>query len=187
MQTTTQHTIQAGDVLIANPFLLEPTFSRTVILICNHDEEGSFGFVLNKPTDVLVNKLVPDFPTNDFEICVGGPVGLEYVRYVHTLGKELEGSLPVGNGLYWGGELEHLKHLVEMGQVTANNIRFFIGYAGWGSGQLVQELEEGSWVVAPADSELLTVDEYSLWEQTMAAKGGRYRALAELPEKAILN
>jgi putative transcriptional regulator len=120
-----------GSLLISEPFLLDSYFKRAVVLLSEHDEKGTLGFILNKPTDVMLNDAVEDFPDFNVPLYFGGPVDTDTLFYVHTIGQKLEGAKEILPGLWWGGDYEQLKFLVDTKQIEKENIRFYAGYAGW--------------------------------------------------------
>ena len=95
-----------GNILISEPFLGDNYFRRSVVYITENNEEGSLGFVLNKPIGVSINEIVDDFPESDFTISVGGPVSNNTVHYIHTLGARLPDSVQVADGIFWGGDFD---------------------------------------------------------------------------------
>lgn len=181
--------IGRGNVLLAEPFMLDPNFSRGVILITDHGEdEGSVGFVLNKPVSVQINDLIEDFPEIDSPVYYGGPVSRETLHYIHDAGPILDGSIEICSGVYWSGDYDKLKFLIKTKLILEHNIRFFIGYSGWSAGQLNDELEYGSWLVDEMDSNyIFKLDHRNMWSQIMKNKGGRYSVIAEMPETAYFN
>ncbi len=180
---------QKGRLLLSEPFLEDPNFRRTVVLLCEHNEEGSFGFVLNKFIDVKVHHILNNFPETDNRLGVGGPVNQEALFYIHTLGEHLGQSTEIAPGLFMGGSFEQLHLLCETGQATSENLRFFVGYSGWVEGQLEQELQQNSWIVAETSPELVmnTTKEEELWGDVLRSMGSRYSMLANFPEDPSLN
>ena len=180
--------IEKGMLLLAEPFMADPFFKRAVILLCEHHPQGSLGFILNKPTDVVVNELVEDFPAFDAIIHYGGPVQTDRLHYIHNLGDLLTDSLLVSNGVWWGGDFSELQFLIKSELISPENIRFFVGYSGWSSGQLDEEMETSSWVTAEMDANYLFKSEpLELWSKVMYNKGSAFQVLAELPEEPFLN
>src|ERR1043165_7887300 len=116
-----------GKLLVSEPFLLDSYFKRSVILLGEHSLEGTVGFILNKPTDLTLNDALEDFPKFEVPLYFGGPVQTDTIHFLHTLGEKLEGSKRILPGIYWGGNLEALKLLIETGQVKKTDIRFFAG------------------------------------------------------------
>ncbi|MDA0882774.1 MAG: YqgE/AlgH family protein [Bacteroidetes bacterium] len=177
-----------GKILIAEPFLADPYFKRAVVLLCEHSDEGSFGFVLNNYIEMDLDQLMDQLPNIDTRISIGGPVKNSNLFYIHSLGNKIENSVPIAEGIYMGGDFDALQHLLKLGKLDRNQIRFFVGYSGWSSNQLNEELEQNSWIVGEADADLLMntqVDD--LWSTILNAMGKDYRRLTNLPSDPNLN
>ncbi len=166
----------------------DPNFKRTAVLLVDHGEDGSVGFVLNRESDVRIDELVHDFPEFDANVCVGGPVGRDTVHYLHRRGDLLEGSDLVVQGVWWGGDFERLKFLVRHELISPRDVRFFVGYSGWSEDQLEEEMEHGSWVTAKMDPNYLFKSPAdSLWSQVMDHKGNAYSVIADMDDDVKLN
>ncbi|NMC40025.1 MAG: YqgE/AlgH family protein, partial [Bacteroidales bacterium] len=131
----------AGMLLLAEPFLGDPFFSRSVVLLIEHNEEGSFGLIINKEVPVKPAEAISSLGNYEGKVFVGGPVQPRSIFYLHTLGQRLEGSLPVIDHLYWGGDAMQLNQMIMKGEVKPGEVRFFLGYSGWSPGQLQDELK----------------------------------------------
>jgi len=175
--------LQPGRILIAQPYLHAPPFTRSVILLADYSpEEGAVGFILNKPLQLSVERLISDFPRFNGLAWYGGPVQTNTIHYIHTYGDLLEDSTPIGYGLYWGGNFEKLKIFVERKLITGNKIRFYVGYSGWAPGQLEDELQRGSWFVGHGDRNyVFKVPFYKCWKTAMENQGDIYTVLSEIP------
>ena len=180
---------KTGDVLLAEPFMLDPHFKRGVVLLCDHtEEEGSVGFILNKPISSKVNELINDFPEFDAHIYYGGPVATDTIHYIHNVGDLLEESTEIISGVYWGGNFEKLKFLISSELILPENIRFYVGYSGWSPGQLQEELITGSWVISDMHPNYAFKSKSkSLWKKVMKNKGETYTVIAQMPDSFILN
>ncbi len=179
---------QRGRVLLSEPFLDDPYFNRTVILLCEHNDEGSFGFVLNNYVDLTIDRIVPEMPPVDGRISLGGPVKNNNLYYLHALGDRLPNSIAVTDNIYMGGDFDLLKEMISKGQINEGDVRFFVGYSGWSPMQLEGELESKSWFVTEADEPLLmdsNVDD--LWEKLVGRLGKAYAHLANTPPDPSLN
>ncbi len=175
--------IENGTVLLAEPFMLDPNFRRSAVLLCEHNEEGSVGFIMNKPLKMRIDELIEDFPEFDSEVFFGGPVQTDTIHYVHNVGDLLDESRHVVDGVYWGGDFSKLKFLISSKLILPENIRFFVGYSGWSEGQLADEMNLGSWVSANMDANYLFKSIPSrLWEQVMYNKGDVYTVISQVPE-----
>ncbi|MDZ4681231.1 MAG: YqgE/AlgH family protein [Saprospiraceae bacterium] len=180
--------IKSGKVLLAEPFMMDPNFRRSAILLCEHTNENSIGFIMNKPLDVRIDELIKGFPEFESTVLFGGPVQTDTIHYIHNSGALLEGSLRIMDGVYWGGDFEKLKFLIHTQLILPENIRFFVGYSGWSEGQLTDEMSYGSWLVADMDANYLfkTLPD-KLWRQAMSHKGDTFAIIAGMPEQLIWN
>jgi len=177
-----------GRVLISEPFLMDSYFKRTVILLGEHGEDGTVGFILNKPTDLTLNDALEDFPPFDAPLYFGGPVQTDTIHFLHTLGKKLEGSKEIMPGIYWGGSLETLKLLIETHQVSKDEIRFFAGYSGWEPQQLDDEMKGRTWLVSSGKKDFaFSHNPDELWGEVLRTMGSQYAILANFPENPSLN
>jgi len=180
--------IKAGTILVAEPFMLDPNFKRSVVLICEHNDVGTTGFILNKPVDIKIHELVPDFPESKAAVHIGGPVAVDSLHFLHNVGDLLDNSQEVCPGVYWGGDFEKLKFLMETGVIQDQNIRFFIGYSGWSKGQLIEEMQETSWLTEVMDANyLFRVKPFVLWQTVLHNKGNTYTVIAQMPDAVSLN
>jgi len=169
-------------------FLLDSYFKRSVVLIGEHDEHGTIGFILNKPTDVKINDAVEDFPSFDVPLYFGGPVDTDSLFYIHTLGNKLEGAKEIVSGIFWGGDYNQLKFLIDTKQVKENQIRFYAGYSGWEPKQLDVEIKEKSWLLSNSNMGFTFFnDSKVLWGQVLRSMGNEYAILANFPEDPSLN
>ena len=178
--------IKSGELLVAEPFMKDPNFKRTVVLICEHHDEGAFGLVLNKKMDFTINEIMDNFPDFPTPVFYGGPVSPDTLHFIHSYGEELEGSVQLNETTFWSGNFEQLKLLIEMGQIKADQIRFFVGYSGWSPGQLDHELNSNSWIVSTNFDKLLMDDE-QLWQTVLNDMGGNYKFVSTFPEDPSLN
>ncbi|MFZ1686631.1 MAG: YqgE/AlgH family protein [Flavobacteriales bacterium] len=179
---------QRGRLLVSGPFLPDPYFRRTVVLLCEHDEEGSFGFVLNRFIDLEIADLVEGFPRINTRISIGGPVQSGNLYYLHTLGLRLEGSEEVVAGVFMGGDFEQLRGMLGADPTLARHLRFFIGYSGWGKDQLNGEMEQHAWLVGQGTKQrIMNTKRDDLWAQTLRSMGADFAPLAGFPEDPTLN
>jgi putative transcriptional regulator len=175
---------QKGTLLISEPFLADSNFYRTVVLLTEHNETGSVGLVLNQQGDAGIQDLFEDIHANA-PVFVGGPVSLSSMLFLHEHA-ELEGAEPVLPGLYWGGDFEMLKFLLRE-DLLQGRVKYFVGYSGWGPGQLQAELEQKSWIVAPARLEDVFAEPNELWKTELTRLGSAYRHLGNAPEDLQMN
>jgi putative transcriptional regulator len=187
-QTENTLSPQKGRILISEPFLMDNYFKRSIVLITEHSEEGTVGFVLNKPVNMKVNEIMTDFPDIDAVVSLGGPVQTNTLHYIHTLGDIIPNSMKIIENVYWGGEFEVIKRLLESGSLNNENIRFFLGYSGWQSNQLEDELSDNAWVVADIHpEEIMTPMNKFFWNITLNRLGKKYQMWSNFPENPQMN
>ncbi|HRX68155.1 MAG TPA: YqgE/AlgH family protein [Tenuifilaceae bacterium] len=178
---------EQGKILIAEPGLMDQYFKRSVILLVEHNLNGTIGFVLNRMIDMSINELLPDFPEFNVSISIGGPVSPSSIHFIHTLGDIIPDTAKVSDGLYWGGNFDTLKALIINGKATSRQVRFFVGYSGWGTNQLEKELKEHSWVVSELDVVKIMTGKDDMWAKTVSQLGQKYKPWTIYPENPSLN
>jgi putative transcriptional regulator len=162
-----------GRFLVATRRLQGSFFSRTVIFLFNHGEQGSTGLIINRPSSIKLSTVFPDekiFQQTDDTVYAGGPVGLDSLFVLFLSYSKPPDSEHVIDNLYMTSKLETLKHVYDHSD-SNDNIRILAGYAGWGPGQLMNEIKTGSWHVMTGDTELI-FDKYpeSLWDRFIQRK-----------------
>ena len=177
-----------GTLLIANPFLKDPNFSRTVIFLCEHTEEGSFGFVLNRKYKVTLDELIPDLEGYKVPVYYGGPVQMDTIHFLHQYPDEIPGGFEVTKGVYWGGDFELLVSMIKNKKIDFTKIRFFIGYSGWSDGQLKNEMTEKSWLTVQATRKIIFHRNFEeIWKDSLKELGGDYEMMVNFPIDPQLN
>lgn len=177
-----------GLALISEPFNDDKYFQRSVICLCEHNEKGSFGYVVNNLLDVKLSELMPTIKSDDFKVGLGGPMSPNNLYYIHTLGAEISGSVEVKKGLYTGGEFEQIITLINTGLINNHQIQFFLGYSGWTKGQLEQEISESSWIVSKYEIiDVMEKNDDNYWKKILAAKGGKFQLISNFPLDPSLN
>jgi putative transcriptional regulator len=177
-----------GTLLISEPFLRDYYFRRSVVLLAEHDESGSFGLIINKPIEIKLNEIVKDFPDFDASVYIGGPVKTDNLFVLHTLGSKIPSSSKIIEGLYWGGDIDVIKSMIEDKKIHPQNIRFFIGYSGWEADQLNRELKENSWVVTKLKSEkILHESPTDMWKNILKSMGEDYSMWINYPLDPMMN
>ena len=173
-----------GKILISEPLMNDFHFGRSVILLIDHEEtEGSLGIIINKTLNASVGDIVDDFADFEAPVYLGGPVADNQLFFVHTLGELLPDSSPIINGLYWGGDKETLKTLINTGIANETNMRFYLGYAGWDAGQLVSELVRNSWIISDITVEqFLNTPPDKMWSTFVRKMGSRYAMWERFPK-----
>lgn len=180
--------LETGKLLIADPFLKDPNFIRSVVFLCNHQADGSIGFVLNKKFDKNIGELVSDLELCRFAVYTGGPVQKDTIHFLHRRPDLVSGGVEVLNGIYWGGEFEELCKHIRNNTITEKDMRFFIGYSGWSEGQLEEEMTEKTWLTTEGTSELVFETSTSLvWQNAIKQIGGKYEQIINYPIDPQLN
>lgn len=179
---------QAGFLLLSEPYLADPNFERTIILLCEHNDEGSLGFVLNKPSEAEVGTLVAELVNCKNRACVGGPVQQDTLHYLHRLAG-IQGAVEVADGIFWGGDFDEVIDKINTHQMGEDDIQFFLGYSGWSAGQLEEEIASKSWIVSDRVSESLifATPFEDMWRKTLKSMGGRFSMYSNYPVDPTLN
>jgi putative transcriptional regulator len=181
--------LKKGKLLIAEPSIIgDLSFNRSVILLADHDDKGSVGFIINKPLKYTINDLVPEIEAN-FKIYNGGPVEQDNLYFIHNVPDLIPNSIEISNGIYWGGEYEMTKQLINNGKISKNNIRFFLGYTGWDQDQLETEMEESSWIITKNNYEnkIIGKSATKFWKKQIMELGGEYLIWVNSPENPSYN
>jgi putative transcriptional regulator len=181
--------IQQGQILIADPFMQDDYFKKSVIALCDYTKnEGAVGFILNKPTHLQMQDVLLDFPEFDGALYFGGPVANETIYYLHTKGDLIGNSKEITNGLYWGGDFHTIKFLIKNEVLTPQDIKFYIGYSGWSPGQIEDEIETNSWIQDELfRNHVFSKEPTNLWQQAMHLKGNHFSVLADMADQVSLN
>lgn len=181
--------LKKGRLLVAEPALTgDISFNRSVVLLAEHTQEGSVGFILNKPLDYNICDLVAEI-TVPLKVFNGGPVEQDNLYFIHKVPHLIEDSVEISDGIFWGGNFEKIIVLLNDGTITAQDIRFFLGYSGWESRQLDKELSSKSWVVVQNEYESQILGKLSpaFWKEKMEEFGGDYALWSNAPENPSLN
>jgi putative transcriptional regulator len=180
--------ITPGKLLIADPFLKDPNFMRTVVFLCEHQQEGSLGFVLNRKYHHTIGELISNLEGCDFPVYYGGPVQLDTVHFLHHCPNLISGGIEIINGIYWGGEFDEVIELISKNELKPNMIRFYIGYSGWGENQLEGEMKGKSWLTTDGNKKLVFHRDTNLiWPDALKQLGGVYEQLINYPIDPQLN
>lgn len=180
---------ERGDLLISEPYLPDPNFERSVIYLCEHDQNGSLGYILNKPTTILFSDVIDEFEGFNPKINLGGPVEQGTLHFLHKDFINLNSGKQVHDGIYWGGDFNKITTNATLKLLDESNYKFFIGYSGWSSGQLNDEIAARSWIVfkkAPLDI-IFDAPIDTMWSDVLKKMGGRYKMFANYPIDPSLN
>ena len=178
-----------GSLLLSEPFMLDPNFKRSVVLLTEHTNEGSVGYVLNHKSNMLLKDLLPECDNADNIVFIGGPVANNTLHFIHRCYNRMNSGSEIGDGIYWGGNFETLKILLKNNDIRPDEVKFFVGYSGWGSEQLKSEMAENSWLVTNKYNAGLTFveNEDNLWKEVIIGLGPKYAHIANFPENPLWN
>lgn len=178
-----------GDLLIAEPTILgDISFNRSIILLADHNEDGSIGFILNKPLEYTINDLVPEIEA-PFKVYNGGPAEQDNLYFIHRVPELIPNSLEISLGVYWGGDFNNVAELIANNKIKETDIRFFLGYSGWDVNQLENELKNNSWLVTENiyKKDIIAKDYESFWKEKMLEFGEEYSIWSNAPENPNYN
>jgi putative transcriptional regulator len=177
-----------GDFLIAEPFMQDPNFQRTVVLLCQKQEDGYVGFTINKKIDFIVGDLVEELADCTMPLFDGGPVGKEQMFFLHSMPELIAGGIMLQKDLYWGGDFNQVKQLVQSQTIDPNRIKFIVGYSGWEAGQLEDEMQEKSWLIAPATKGLVFQEQSEeIWKSAVKLLGEEFKPIINYPKNPSFN
>ena len=172
--------IKKGTLLIAEPFMKDPSFQRSVVLICDHQNSGTFGITINKQTSEVVGDYIEELSFCDLPVYDGGPVSRDHIHFLHQYPELISGGQEIADGIYWGGDFNEMVDLLKT--VGEKKIRFYLGYAGWGEQQLEEEMNEKSWLVSPANRNLvLKTSPDKIWKESVRLLGDEYLPIINYP------
>jgi putative transcriptional regulator len=182
--------LKKGHLLIAEPSITgDISFNRSVILLAEHTNSGSIGFILNKPLDFSLKDLLPDL-IQDFVVYNGGPVEQDNLYFIHKVPNLIPNSVEISEGIYWAGDFDTVCELINQGEISQKDIRFFLGYSGWDTDQLCDELSHNSWIVIKNKYQSNIIEQKynsELWKEKMMELGGNYIIWSNAPENPTLN
>ncbi|MFT5860362.1 MAG: putative transcriptional regulator [Flavobacteriaceae bacterium] len=178
-----------GSILISEPFIEDKYFTRSVILLCDHGEEGSFGFVLNNYIETGLKEMIADFPDIDVRVGLGGPVDTSNLFFIHSLPDDVPDSQEIAKGMYIGGKFSDVVKLLSVDPSKVEFFRFFVGYSGWETDQLNDELKDKSWLVMPEVPNKYVLDQNNddLWKELMDKLGGKFKVMSTFPKNPSHN
>jgi len=176
-----------GNILVAEPFMQDDYFKRSVVLICENNEQGMVGFILNEQLNLNLSDVLDETLAFNAPLHMGGPVETQNLFFVHQCA-ELPEAVPVKNGIYWGGDFEQLKEFILLGKIKVNEIKFFLGYSGWDEQQLKNELESENWLIGSIDNSVVFSDNSeNLWKDSLKNMGREQAIMANFPDNPSLN
>ena len=178
----------AGRVIISEPLSMDSFFGRSVVLINEHNENGTVGFILNKSSRLTVGHFFDTFKNHTIPIYMGGPVATDTLHFIHRSKGIISNSVQVTKDIYWGGDLDDLSEKMNNNELLIKDTKFFIGYAGWEQGQLETEIKNNFWVVSNIETKQIlrrTVKDF--WANAVEKAGEEYKFWLNIPEDIVSN
>jgi putative transcriptional regulator len=178
-----------GSLLLSDPFMDEDYFRRSIVYLCEHNNDGSYGFVLNNFLPINLKDLGDNFPDIETQITLGGPLDRENLYFLHTLGNKIDNAILIKDNIYIGGDFQKLSELLSSDQKLVNKVRFFVGYSSWSIGQLEDEMKNNSWIsVKLLSKKDLFEDKLKItWSKYMKSQGGKFKILSDFTISPINN
>ena len=177
--------VNRGTFLVASPVLRDPNFLRTVVLMCEHGDGGSWGFVVNRPTELALPDLVDDMPVPAAAPGVvhwGGPVETGRLQVLHRLRTGVEGELEICPGVNLGLDIGTLRDMSCRPLLPGEALHAYVGHAGWAPEQLDAELDTGSWITCTASQRVVfDTKPEEMWDRVLLALGPRFESLTRVP------
>jgi len=181
--------INKGNLLLAKPSSVpDESFSRSIVLLTEYNQDGTVGFIINKPLEYSINDLIPAI-TAEFSVFYGGPVCPDSLYYIHNVPEIIIDGIEIAPGIYWGGDFDNTINKINNGTIKKDNIRFFLGYSGWEIGQLEDEINLKYWIVVENNynKDILSKETSVIWKEKMQELGGDYLLWANAPENPFWN
>ena len=175
---------RAGGFLLSDPFQGDPFFERSVVYLCQHDSDGTFGFVLNNPLALNLHDIIDRQDLVDQSLFIGGPVAKNQLFFLHNLGETIANSLACGHDIYFSGDFDSLIEYLDSNGYDAIKLKFFVGYSGWDENQLEEEIKEHSWIAANniPSSYVFEENQTALWKSCMELQGTKFKMIANFPK-----
>lgn len=170
-----------GRLLLAEPFMDDDDFARSVIYMCEHNKTGSYGFILNNNLNIKLDEIIPDIEIPNISVHYGGPVNSSNLFFLHQLGDIIENSVKISDKIWTSGDFNQIIEFINMGILDINKLKFFLGYSGWTNNQLATEFDSNSWIATDIVEENIFSKNEDLWKEVLLNRGGKLKAIANFP------
>ncbi|MEJ6754331.1 MAG: YqgE/AlgH family protein [Flavobacteriales bacterium] len=170
-----------GRLLLAEPFMDDDDFARSVIYMCEHNKTGSYGFILNNNLNIKLDEIIPDIEIPNISVHYGGPVNSSNLFFLHQLGDIIENSVKISDKIWTSGDFNQIIEFINMGILDINKLKFFLGYSGWTNNQLATEFDSNSWIATEIIEENIFSKNEDLWKEVLLNRGGKLKAIANFP------
>lgn len=182
------HLIEPNILLIAEPFLQDTFFTRSVVYLCKHDEDGSVGFRVNQPCEATLDQLMVALEGFPIPVYIGGPVETDTIHFIHQCPESIPGGQALTENIFWGGDFEVVVSLIVTHQLDYSKIKFFLGCSGWSKGQLEAEYREKTWLLTDAAPALIFSSETEdIWKAGIRQLGKEFEPMMHYPIDPQLN
>lgn len=174
--------VEKGILLIAEPFMKDENFQRSVVLLCQQEDDSSFGILVNRKLEYNISYFLEDFSGSNMPVFDGGPVGKDHVHFLHQHPDLIPGGEHIIDEIYWGGDYEAAVKHIKDGTINEDGIRFYLGYSGWGKNQLRKEMKHKSWICTEANTTLvLHTEPAHIWSNALKKLGGDFLPMINYP------
>ena len=179
--------LKKGYLLVAQTLLMDSYFNRSVILICDHNKNGTIGLQINKPLKSKIKSIISK-PLIDQKVFLGGPVD-KNIFFLHKNNMFANDSVKINNHLFFSKNIDYIESLILDNKIQQNQFKLFIGYTGWDSGQLEEELNENSWIVVPKfDINIIFSNDYNnIWKEVLNNSSKIHKMFSNYPINPRLN
>ena len=177
---------QAGRILISEPLLFDNIFSRSVVYLIDDVNDSHMGFILNHKSGMKLHEAIDGLKKDNVDLYIGGPVEPDVIHFIHSLGK-IKCAEQISDNLYLDGDLDQMRELVNKGIANNSNTKFFLGYSGWSVGQLNEEINNNSWLVACTKPKIIFENESKLWYKALNLVDPRYHVWRNFPINPDMN
>lgn len=180
--------LKAGRLLISEPLSNDNFFTRSIVLLTEYRTDGAIGFALNKPSKYHLSDVFKENYKFNPILNYGGPVANDTLHFIHKLGSSIPGAVEILPNLFWGGNFDIIKDMAKKGNLTNDEIRFFIGYSGWTEHQLDEEIENDYWQISEAVNNIpLKLRNVEDWKFMIENLGAEYKSWTNIPENPSMN
>ncbi len=183
---STNTKLQKGTMLVSPPLMADGIFHKSVVLLLEHNDEGSLGLIINKPTNFKVSEVLKELPEFNKYTYFGGPVSTNHVQVLHRLSSFSESSNII-NDIFWGGDFKKIFELINLKHINETEINFYLGYAGWTQGQLDEELKRQLWILVPGGKYDIWNKPELLWEKIVTQLGLNPKIAENIPDDPMYN
>jgi putative transcriptional regulator len=176
--------IEAGSILVAQPFWNEEMYQRVVALVIEHNSRGTTGILLNRKSNLLISEAIPSLDIMK-PLYYGGAFQTKIISYLHR-NMNIPDSVYLGNGIFWGGNFDVISGMISQQKIKNKDINFYAGFTNWAAGQLEIEVINSKWWVCETNAdELFSIESDELWEESLEQCGNSYAMFKNIPDPSF--